>query len=291
MDVGRSVDEVVEQATKEFDAGNYRGAVALLKPLLKDKLSPQQELDVAMWLSGCYRFLEDSKAALPHAERWVVLVQELHGPRSLDHAQALKELCMVHQGLKAFPAARKAIVEALAIMDERGLQQDEQYGGMLAVLGNLDREQGQYKEALVIFNKAKAVLVQYKEGRNYGLVLNSMALCHQKLHQWNEAVACHKEAVEHIRNLHGSSHPDYATALYNLAMLFADLKQYEEAIPRFEEALAIRQKVFGDQHQRTVATAKDLASAREKGQQSNRHLINPGHEFRMCNQCGRSRST
>ena len=75
-------------------------------------------------------------------------------------------------------------------------------------------------------------------------------------------------------------------ALWNLAVLFADLKQYEEAIPRFEEALAIRQKVFGDQHERTVDVAKALASARLLAQQSNRHLINPGHEFRMCNQCG-----
>ncbi len=46
------------------------------------------------------------------------------------NAMALKGLCMVHGGPKAFPEACKAIEEALAIME---VQQDEQYGSMLVV--------------------------------------------------------------------------------------------------------------------------------------------------------------
>jgi hypothetical protein len=61
-------------------------------------------------------------------------------------------------------------------MEEQGLQQDEEYGSMLSVLGRLDREQGWYKEALVIYAKAKAVLAQHKEGNAYGLLLTDMHL-------------------------------------------------------------------------------------------------------------------
>jgi hypothetical protein len=48
MDSHGSVDQTIRAAKKEYDAGNYRGALALLLPLLraKEKLSPQQELDV-----------------------------------------------------------------------------------------------------------------------------------------------------------------------------------------------------------------------------------------------------
>ncbi len=74
-------------------------------------------------LSTCYRFLDDDKAALPHTQRYSALEQQLHGPRSPQHATALKGLSMVQRKLKAFPQARKAIVEALGIMDELGLQQ------------------------------------------------------------------------------------------------------------------------------------------------------------------------
>jgi hypothetical protein len=130
MDSHGSVDQTIWAAKKDFVAGNYRGALALLLPLLraKEKLSPQQELNVVNGLSNCYRFLEDEKAALPHEQRGLVLTKQLFDARSKEHAEALKGLCMVHRGLKAFPKARRAIGEALAIMEELGLQQDEDYG-------------------------------------------------------------------------------------------------------------------------------------------------------------------
>ncbi len=105
----------------------------LLQPKRKQKLSPQQEYEAV-----CYRSLDDFTASLPHALRGVVLAQQLFSLRSAAHAAALKGLCMVQTGLKAFPAARKAMAEALAIMEELGLQEVEQYGGMLLVLGGLD---------------------------------------------------------------------------------------------------------------------------------------------------------
>jgi tetratricopeptide (TPR) repeat protein len=289
MDVRASVDETTVQAKKEHKAGNYRGAVALLEPLLrppaKEKLSPQQERGVVGSLTAHHNALGDYKAALPHAQRLLALEQQLHG-RSRQHAEALKVLCMVQRKLKALPQARKAITEALGIMDELGLQQDEQYGSMLAVLGDLDMDQGQYKEALAIYDKAKAVLVHFKERREYCVLLGNMGGCHQQLSQWNEAVACHKGAVEHCRNLYGPDHPLYATALSDLAALFCMVKQYEEAIPRFEEALAIGQREYGDQHQNTVMTAQVLARARQMAKKSHRDKIDVGHEFRMCSQCG-----
>jgi tetratricopeptide (TPR) repeat protein len=127
------------------------------------------------------------------------------------------------------------------------------------VLGELGREKGQYQEGLAIYEKAEALgFVQGKE--RLQALLNSMAICHQQLHQWIEAVACCKEAVEHHRNVFGTNHPAYAAVLSNLALLFDDLKQYEEAIPRYEEALIICKRVFGDQDERTVILAQRLAA-------------------------------
>ena len=185
-------------------------------------------------------------------------------------------------------AVAQAVMEALAIMDELGLQQHQDYGGMLVLLGHLDQDEARYKEALIIYDKAKAVLVHYKEkNRDYGVLLSSMAVCHQLLLQWNEAVACFKEAVEHIRDMYSTNHPEYATVLFNLGMLFARLKQYEEAIPRFEEALVIYQRVYGKQHKCTVTVAKLLADAQQKAKQTRREQIDVGHDHRMCNQCGK----
>ncbi len=152
--------------------------------------------------------------------------------------------------------------------------------------GRLDRDQKRYKEALVVYDKAKAILAQHKEENEYGVLLTSMGICHKRLQQWSEAVACFKEDVQHSRNLLGNNHPEYATTQYNLADLFADLKQYEEAIPRYEEALAIDQRVYGDQHDQTIRTAKELARVRQLAAQSDRGAIDVGHNFRMCSWCG-----
>jgi hypothetical protein len=72
---------------------------------------------------------------------------------------------------------------------------------MLLELGDLYNVQEQCKEALAIYDKAKAVLVHYKEGRDYGALLSNMSFCHKELSQWNVAVACLKEAVEHRKKL------------------------------------------------------------------------------------------
>jgi tetratricopeptide (TPR) repeat protein len=276
------------RADQECQAGNYRGAVALLLSLLqgKDKLSPWQELNAVTCLIHCNIPMLDYKVALPYAERKLALAQQLMGPRSQGHAQALKALCMVQRGLKAYRAARKAIREGLAILEELGLQQDEDYGGMLVSLGKVEQEQAHYKEALTVYSKAKDVLVQHKDCSDFGVLINEMAICHEALHQWNEAVALRKEVIEHHRKKFGKKHPEYAVVLNNLGVLFYSLKQYEEAIPHFEEVLAIRRRVFGAQHELTIQVSEDLALNRRLAQQPNRHLLDAGHDFSMCNACG-----
>jgi hypothetical protein len=127
MDSHGSVDETIRAAKKEFKAGNYRGALALLLPLLraKEKLPPQQELNVVKSLLPLLVRREGRVAARRARGR----VDKT--ARSKEHSRALKGLCMVHSGLKAFPEARKAIRGALTIMEALGLQQDEDYGSML----------------------------------------------------------------------------------------------------------------------------------------------------------------
>jgi tetratricopeptide (TPR) repeat protein len=155
---------------------------------------------------------------------------------------------------------------------------------MLGVLGGLDREQGRYKEGLVVYDKAKAVLAQHKEGNNYGALLNNVAFCHERLQQWVEAVACYREAVEHSHNLHGNNHPNYATALYHLAFLFAELKQYEERRPSREW----KRRLPSSRGCSVSSTSALLRPPRTSPlpPSSLRSAINVGYNFRMCSLYG-----
>ncbi len=277
-----AVDQVLEHALAEYAMGNYRTVVELLVHKYWDpqqEFTAVQDMYVAILLSGSYRGLLDFAAALPHAQRYVRLAARK--ARSLDHALALKGLCMVQLGLR-IPTARSTLAEALAIMEERGLQLDEQYGGMVLVLGEIEYEAGRLSTALEAYERARGVLVQFRDGREYGPLLNSMALCHEMMGHWAEAMACYREAVEYCREVRGPGHSRCATTQYNLAELLFKLKQHAEAIPLLKEALAIDRRVFGHLHPSTRETAAKLLEARLLAGDDD--VVT--NEFLMCHSCG-----
>jgi hypothetical protein len=67
-----SLDQTTRAAKKEYDAATTEERLRC-SPLLRSKenimMSLRQELNVLDWLSACYRFLHDYKAALAHKQR------------------------------------------------------------------------------------------------------------------------------------------------------------------------------------------------------------------------------
>ena len=274
------------QAKKELKAGNFREALLCLlriKDTKPRKPPPDVKILLSIMFAACYVNLDDYESALPHSRRAADLQQQ-HAPRSFEHALALKALAQNLLSLQQDHSVRKPITKALAIMDELGLSNHEEYGAMLIILGKLDSNCPQ--KALVSLDKAKIVLEQHKEGKHYGSLLVGMSICRHELQQWNEARACYQEAVEHFHGCYGNDHPEYAIVLSSFAVFYGELKQFEEETKLLEEAIAIEEKVFGKKHDRTLSTAAYLAKSRRDAKRHNREKINVGHDFRMCNHCG-----
>jgi tetratricopeptide (TPR) repeat protein len=226
------------------------------------KLTPQQERSMLALSYKCLRFLLDYRAALPLTQRLLALAVRFKGPRSEVHAVAPRALCLDYLGLRAFSEASAVITESASIMEELGLQQQEEYGLVLTTLGDVKRQLGRHREALIVYSKAKVVLDQFKARRSYGILLNNMAVCFDGLHLWNEALAFCFESIEHARTLVGDTHPEYAARVRNLGELYAKLGEFGNAVPRFKEALAVFNSVLGEGHGRTIATAARLADVR-----------------------------
>jgi hypothetical protein len=162
---------MIGEASTLIRMGDYRGALELVHPWTKKKLQPLEELGVVTAAGNCYRCLSDFKSSLRFALRRVALLASV-APRSLDYAVALKEVCEVQTGLKSFPAARKAILEALATVEALDSQQEEHYGEMLVALARVDRDQRRCKDALVVYEKAKV-----KEPQIWSVVANCDIPC------------------------------------------------------------------------------------------------------------------
>jgi CHAT domain-containing protein len=67
------------------------------------------------------------------------------------------------------------------------------------------------------------------------------------------AVAIYQKAL-------GPTHPDFATAVNNLAALYHTMGSYERAEPLFQHALMIREKALGPEHPDVAASLINLAS-------------------------------
>ncbi len=191
VDLGTvGVEEALRQAEAERSLGHFRRAVEWLLPFAKADvplvLAPKQERAVAKALVSLYIALMDFQRAEPHAQRNIHLTQAISGPRSQDHARALKVLSTVQIGLNVLVAARASIEEALAILRDLGPVQDETHGAALVVLGDVDRKQGRYSEALATYCLAEVELAPFKEGSDYVVVLMSKALCLRQLQQVRE---------------------------------------------------------------------------------------------------------
>jgi hypothetical protein len=176
---------------------------------------------------------------------------------------ALKWLAVMQNGLGEFQAARKALGEALSMLQLRDLD----YAGVLLMAAKINIAEGLWRKAQTNLEEAKQLFksaprLNKHEQMEYAVLLNDMGICHKHLQQWSDALACYREASEYVRTLHGSAHPEYAAALRNLALLYQNLTMYGEATARLEEALVIRRKVFGDQHPLTMEVASNLEEAR-----------------------------
>src|SRR3990167_8179847 len=117
-----SVGERINRVDKMFGEGNYKGAIAVLEPLLRKwrKKTPKQEWEVAAALSASYRFWDEPRAALPHARRNLQRAKELCGKGSKEHADALIDLGVVKMQLKDFASAKKKFHHGAVILVKLG---------------------------------------------------------------------------------------------------------------------------------------------------------------------------
>jgi len=316
-----TVDEIINVGLNAEARGEYKLALKLFLHLLaineppptsgitRKELTFAQELKIIRLVSACYRYLGDYKSALKIAKKYLAFAEHMRDSeeypsksdypdlpseqfqlmrsiiKARSYVYALEEAIAVYIGLKTYNKAVKLIKEGLKMLDEIHLDNCQEYGSLLLLLGISDSRQEKYKEGLINFNKAKMILSEYKHGHEYPILLNEIAVCHEKLNQFNEVLALYKEAVDNHRNLHGSEHPELAVPLSNLALFYCGLKQYERAVPLYEEAINICRKEFGDKHERTMTIIRGLDFCNKQIENPHRELISLDHIFRMCNTC------
>jgi len=282
------IDEIIKEAIETRNKGEYQKAIDLVIPLLqhphKKKLVVRQELDVLNLLVYVHRVLLKHKIALSYAEKYLELTQRSFKFESLERAIALRILSMVNRDLENLTPANDNITKALNIMKKLKLDQSQEYESMLMVFASIKYKKGQFKKALKIYTKVSVLASRNVQAREYSILLNEIALCHQKLQQWDKAIDCYKRQIGHGLKLNANDHIDHATALWNFGNLYFDLGQFNDALQLLEEGRVIYRKICGDQNEITIYKTKRIIELRESIKSLDREptLL---HNFRMCHNC------
>lgn len=130
-----------------------------------------------------------------------------------------------------------------------------------------DSNQGNNEVAL---NRAKTALnLLYADGdhdsRDVAMSLNLLALLHNKMGQYDEALPLQQRHLNLVEKIHGAEGSEVALSLNSLAWTYNQLARYDDAISQYERVLKIKEKILGLDHPNINEIRKDLANSYANG--------------------------
>jgi tetratricopeptide (TPR) repeat protein len=123
----------------------------------------------------------------------------------------------------------------------------------------VERARGRYEQAERLHRQA----FELDEARGDELAaagsLNGLAIDHQKLGRWKDALADSKRALEIFTRVLGAEHPKASAARLNMANVLVNLGRYDEAHVEAELATDNLVLVFGEVHAHVAAAETTVA--------------------------------
>jgi serine/threonine-protein kinase len=224
-----------------------------------------EEPAVRAALAGVMGTVYRNLAALPEARTLIdsalAIQRAVHGPRSVEFAEALHENAELLYVEGEYEAAEPVHRQALAIRRELLPPGHSDIGGSLDglaatldELGRFDESEALYREALDITrsNHGSDDPLTASSMTNLGGVLRSQA-------KYDEAIQLLQEALEIRRSALGNRHLDVAHGLNQLSRTLSVAGRHEEALPIAREGLAVRRRIHDGAHPETAASLGNLS--------------------------------
>lgn len=203
------------QTAKSDTIGPTIQALAAVAEHDEDDTFMHKALDLSKTLATIGRHPE----AISWGEKALKASRRLHGPHSVEYAEALSDLAGCYSRAGNYSKALSTGMEALQIREK--------------VLGN--------------------------ESAEYAQSVNNIARYHSYLGDYIEAVSKGRKAMELRGSIFGTDSPEYAQSASNLAGYFSRIGNYEEAIRLGETALNIRERKLGKESEDYAQSLNNLA--------------------------------
>ena len=119
-------------------------------------------------------------------------------------------------------------------------------------------EQGQYKEANRLFDKAKRIYQQAEYWEKYVACFNSIAYNLWPVAAYDSAVAVAQQALQLSEQYLGTDHPEAARAYDVLGIVQEYAGQYSAALSYYQQALQVRKQYYPENHLKMADSYENL---------------------------------
>lgn len=134
------------------------------------------------------------------------------------------------------------------------------------------RKEGKLQEAVTVLEKAQAEAEKKfgKNHKNYGIVLNNLALTYDDMRKFEKAEPLYKEALAIYKATVSEKDAFYVTTLENLGYLYQQQGKFKEAEEYYSQALAINKEIVGTKSAEYAASLENIAKLADKSGQKDK---------------------
>lgn len=265
------------QRTAELEADRARSAVAFLSDLLAsadpnrsqgEDVTVRNVLDEAarrleggelaehaatiaqlhMTIGRSYLQLGDYETGLTHLRRALDLNRQEFGERNTHVANALDYVASAKTLMGRFDEAERHYLDAESIRERLPNLNGDMGPAWPHGVASVYYYQGKYDKAEAAYRDAVARCRQLGLREKLAEALSGLGATLEKLSQYPDAIAAHREALEFYESLYGEYNVDLANTLNNLGNAYQAAQQSEEAAEAHRRALVIRKKLLVPDH-------------------------------------------
>jgi CHAT domain-containing protein/Tfp pilus assembly protein PilF len=245
---------MLKQATKLYDAGDYKGALALNQQMLK-AIEARYGTDNTVYArithnSGeLYKLLGRYEEAAASAQKALALYRKVapNSEAEIQRAMLLDAAVAIHQGKNRYAEdTLKGLIEAI---ERKHGPSDQKLAPVLNDLGFLYSDEGRWAEAESAYQRALTIKEQVlgADDPDTASTLNNIGVVYVEIGRFDEAEKAYRRVLDIVERKQGAGHPDSLEPLSNLGDVAQRTGRPQEAINFARRARAVAEKMGGNQ--------------------------------------------
>ena len=265
---GQTWQQSYNQASIDFENGNYAQAISTLEPVLSATKAAYEKnqadtayISTIYLLGNCHWWAGNYVETEQLFKEYLSIVGSLYGEKNKLYIDRTADLAALYYDLGRYQEA-EALYKQVLKMEKEIIGNDHvDHLGTLNNLAVLYDAMGRFEWAEPLYRE---VITGYRNLLGeldplYATSINNLAALYSRFGRYEEAEPLLKEAghIELANN--GENNRQYATTLNNLAMINLSLNRPQEAMAYLMKTLEIKKNLVGENHLEYLISLSNLA--------------------------------